>query len=417
MNCNSNQRLLTAGPFSILTACIGLWVALVCFGPATADAQDPDKTILVHYMPWYASKEFSGKWGWHWTMNKFDPDKRNEKGLREIASHYHPLIGAYDSNDPHALECHLQLMKLAGIHGVVIDWYGTKDANDYAMLHRNTMHLIKLCRQAKLKFAICYEDQSVKHMVRQKTIKPEQAVAVGRESFQWMDSHWFGDPLYVKVADKPLLMVFGPQYFEKEQWPKLRQGLKNEPAIFSLPHVQEKYALDGAFGWAPAFGGKPIAFETWNGYLDRLYARPNHDSLVAVAFPGFVDIYDQAGVQPTHGSISHDQGKTLRHTFERALNSKSKIIQIATWNDFGEGTIIEPTHEHGYRDLEYLQTAIDIHSPYTAGDLKLPVELYLARKQAANNEGRLALLATVSTLVSQGQCEQAQALLDSVAGQ
>jgi hypothetical protein len=25
-------------------------------------------------MPWYEAKPFSPDWGWHWTMNHFDPE-------------------------------------------------------------------------------------------------------------------------------------------------------------------------------------------------------------------------------------------------------------------------------------------------------------------------------------------------------
>ena len=68
---------------------------------------------LMH-MPWYTAKPFSDHWGWHWTMNHFDPEQEVD-GQRQIASKYHPLIGSYDSGDPHVLEYHLLLMKVAGI--------------------------------------------------------------------------------------------------------------------------------------------------------------------------------------------------------------------------------------------------------------------------------------------------------------
>ena len=111
------------------------WLAI-----AAAAAERP--LILVHYMPWYETKAVSGQWGWHWTMNKFKPDKVTN-GRRELASHYRPLIGAYDSNDPHALECHALLMKFAGIDGAILDWYGIRKYNDYAMIHRNSLHFVK----------------------------------------------------------------------------------------------------------------------------------------------------------------------------------------------------------------------------------------------------------------------------------
>jgi len=33
------------------------------------------------------------------------------------------------------------------------------------------------------------------------------------------------------------------------------------------------------------------------------------------------------------------------------MKSGAPIVQIATWNDYGEGTGIEPTAERGLRDL------------------------------------------------------------------
>ena len=110
--------------------------------------------ILAHYMPWYTAKPFSDHWGWHWTMNHFDPEKQND-GRREIASRYYPLIGPYDSGDPFVLEYHLLLMKLAGIDGVIADWYGLHEFRDYPTLHRNTTRLLEQCERLKMKFAIC----------------------------------------------------------------------------------------------------------------------------------------------------------------------------------------------------------------------------------------------------------------------
>ncbi len=87
------------------------------------DQAESSQLVLAHYMPWFAARPLSPSWGWHWTMNHFDPEKQTE-GKREIASHFHPLIGPYDSSDVDVIEYHLLLMKLAGIDGVVVDWYG-----------------------------------------------------------------------------------------------------------------------------------------------------------------------------------------------------------------------------------------------------------------------------------------------------
>ena len=174
------------------------------------------KTVLVHYMPWFGSKSISGQWGWHWTLKNCDPETVNA-GKRNIASHYYPLIGPYDSNDPDALECHVLLMKLAGIDGVIIDWYGIKPHWDYAINHRNSLHMVKLIKKAGLKFAVCYEDQTIKHLIEGKVIEGNDGVAHGEEVMHWLSENWFGDEAYVKLDGKPVMLVFGPQFFERYQ--------------------------------------------------------------------------------------------------------------------------------------------------------------------------------------------------------
>ena len=59
---------------------------------------------------------------------------------------------------------------------------------------------------------------------------------------------------------------------------------------------------------------------------------------MAVAYPRFHDIYEQAKVHPSWGKIDDDDGKTFAVTLEKALRSGLPLVQISTWNDWGEGT-------------------------------------------------------------------------------
>jgi len=165
---------------------------------------DEPRTVLVHYMPWYSSKPASGQWGWHWTMNHFNPDKEAKSGQREVASHYYPLVGLYDSNDPHALECHVLLMKFTGIDGAIVDWYGIEDYFDYGVIHRNSKHLVDYFKKAGLKFAVCYEDQTVSQMVKGKALRKVEDVAHGAEVLEWLSQNWFCDEAYLKIDGRPV---------------------------------------------------------------------------------------------------------------------------------------------------------------------------------------------------------------------
>lgn len=87
------------------------------------------------------------------------------------------------------------------------------------------------------------------------------------------------------------------------------------------------------------------------------------------------------------------------------------MVQIATWNDWGEGTQIEPSVEFGYRDLETtqrLRRALNPALRYTPEYLRLPVALYALQKQLPAK--RLQLQA-ISRLLFAGDLPQARAAL------
>ena len=66
-------------------------------------------------------------------MDHFDPEQV-DNNKRQIASHYYPAVNPYDSGDPDVLEYHLLMMKLSGIDGVIVDWYGLENFRDYPIL-------------------------------------------------------------------------------------------------------------------------------------------------------------------------------------------------------------------------------------------------------------------------------------------
>ena len=78
--------------------------------------------------------------------------------------------------------------------------------------------------------------------------------------------------------------------------------------------------------------------------------------VVAGATPGFHDYWVEGGGNDiSYGSIAHHNGKTLQFTLEKALEASPQMIQVITWNDYIEGTMIEPTVEFGNTFLEIIQ--------------------------------------------------------------
>lgn len=360
-------------PIRILTAI--LWAFAILSLNSNSVAEETRPLILAHYMPWYSAKPVSERWGWHWTMDRFDPEKQVD-GRREIASKFYPLIGPYDSGDVHVLEYHLLTMKLAGIDGVIVDWYGLTDYRDYAILHRNTTRLLQQCERLGMKFVICYEDQTIPALVEGNRIEESDRAAHAVGEINWLHKFWFESPSYVRFEGEPVMLSFGHAGLTDAEWKRALRDLDSPIDYYSQGYRRE--GAVGGFGWPVPQQGVE--------HNDRfLTAAGQWTDSIPVAFPRFVDIYAEAGVGDGYPELPDENGQTLRETLAKAVALKTRMIQIATWNDWGEGTQIEPSREFGYRDLTWIQrTRRQLDSSFSPRelDLELPRQLLSLRRTA-----------------------------------
>ena len=396
--------------------------AFASSGRANAKKGGPAPVFMAHYMPWYQTPEKSGYWGWHWTMNHFDPNRTDVNGRREIASHFYPLTGPYDSQDPDILEYQVLLMKMSGIDGVLVDWYGMTDFRDYKILNESTGALNTMIQKAKLKFAIVYEDQTVLHMVNEGHLSAANAVSHGRQEMAYLQENWFGSSVYLKIDNRPLLLTFGPQYFlTSSEWNSIFSVLAEQPLFFTLDNRLAGVAA-GAYPWPPMWKSNASGILTETAldlYLNQFYRNAESwDYLVASAFPGFKDIYKEAGTGAGYGFLDAQNGEIFQLTLQKALGQNPDVIQLVTWNDYGEGTIIEPTEEFGYQYLQIIQetrASIDSAFHFRQADLTLPLQIYQSRKaNVSDAEINLVLDRVFRYLISE-DVDSALSLMDSLA--
>ena len=393
----------------------------------TPTAVPPEKSqrplLMAHYMPWYQTPDVSGYWGWHWTMNHFDPAQVDENGRPQVASHYMPLTGPYDSADDALLEYQVLLMKLSGIDGVIVDWYGIEDFWDYGVLNQATGKLFEYVKKAGLQFAICYEDQTIKHMVDNKHLSMADVYTHGQDVMRYMQETWFGDDAYLKTNGRPVLLTFGPQYYKNTtDWEKLFSVLDVQPAFITLNKSLSTVALSG-YPWPPMEASKDgvLTQAALEDYLNKFYAKVSADSyVVGGAFPQFHDIYKEAGVSAGYGYLDAQDGETFRFTLDLALSHNPDVIQLITWNDYGEGTIIEPTEEFGYRYLEMVQDVRramvieDDKFTFAAEDLRLPLQLFTLRQEHVGDAAVNARLDEAFTALITGDVESAATIIAGV---
>lgn len=373
---------------------------------AVAVKKDNPMQLYVHYMPWFETKETSdnGAWGMHWTMANQDPDVIVD-GKRQIAAHYYPLIGPYASSDIEVIRYHLLLMKYAGVDGILIDWYGTQNANDYATNLRNTEAIVTVLEDVGIGFAIVYEDQTLNVVGEDE----EARVAQAQADMKYLEEKFFGLNSYIKVGGSPLLMVFGPQNLDKpSQWSEVFGSLKKKPKLLTLyghtsktTNGENKNSV-GEFIWVD-----PVDMDTKYGVKD------DFELFMGGAYTGFKGFYKDGGWGDNPiPEIDHKGGALFKELLAMAQKYKVDHLQLITWNDFGEGTMIEPTVEFGYTFLTALQEFSKVS--YKTEILELVYELYNLKQEVKNKDAVHKLEQAFYCLVSL-KVEEAKSLINEVA--
>lgn len=331
--------------------------------------------VYAHYMPWFETPQTTtnGSWGYHWTMNKVDPNQTDANGRRKIAAHYYPLIGPYASSDADVLEYHLLLMKYAGIDGILIDWYGTRNLYDYPENKRNTEAVVEMLGKVGLDFAIVYEDQTLNNELEEHLCVPQ-----AKADMKYLETNFFNRTNYIKVNGRPLIMCFGPQALtEPADWTAAFSVLKDKPVFLPLQYFSHRVNNaantngQGEFMWTGNDADMANKYE----HLKQFELR------MGGALPGFKDYYVEGGQYPTY---EHENGARLERDLALATQHRPDFLQLITWNDFGEGTMIEPTVEFGYKFLTSIQRFAGVN--YGESHLADVLTFYKLRQNAGKDE-------------------------------
>jgi MYXO-CTERM domain-containing protein len=313
------------------------------------------RKIFVHMMPWFEVG------GLHWSMN-------SRNSATGIASWYAPMIGEYASADGNVIEYQLLTMKYAGIDGVLVDWPGLSGANDLPRNKAAADAIINRTAAFGLEFGIVYEDQDA------------VSVDAAKNDMSYVRDTYFSKANHMKVNGQQGLLVFGPQKFNAGDWTNILSVFPTKPTFFTLWYnANAGSSASGQFAWVAQNGLKGV------GDFDNGLDGGNHGLMIPVIYPGFNSYYAAGGWPGPTWKISYtlkqdntEGGDTFASTFQLGQYAGDPL-QIATWNDYGEGTMIEPTTQFQYKSLTTLQQSVG--ATYTDAELKIVKLLYDQRKQ------------------------------------
>jgi hypothetical protein len=272
-------------------------------------------------------------------------------GNPKVLADYQPWFGdpdhidvGYSSQDPNVLRKQIENARKMGIYAFVVDWYGPRRP----FLDRSTTLLQRIASEQHFHIALMYDEtqddtghatddaMEAMELAYQKYIGP---TAAGRDA-------------YLMYNGRPVIFVFPKR--GRTDWDQVRQQVNQwqSPPILLYeddPPSQYAKAFDGEYAWVyPGSKGWTADGQAWGeDYLTDFYAKMRkHSDQVAVGgiWPGFNDARASWSL---HRHIDPRCGKTFDDTlrlFEENDESSHPVpfVLIATWNDYEEGTAIEP---------------------------------------------------------------------------
>ena len=259
------------------------------------------------------------------------------------STHY-PLLGAYDSHSPTLIAKHCTWAKHAGVDGFIISWWGKGTFEDQAV-----ERILKGCKDAGLQMTVYYE--AIPSLKNAKLAAADVLYVLNRYG-----SH----PAWLKVEGKPVVFIYGRAVGEigLKGWREAIAEVNNNypsGAVFIGDQMSRRAAriFDGVHTYitAGSLQGKTPeqatawAKATYSGWVELAAAQGRISTLTVI--PG----YDDTKIRKPGLKVERFNGDVYRAQWEEAIAADPHWVLITSWNEWHEGSDIEPSVEHGGKYL------------------------------------------------------------------
>lgn len=254
----------------------------------------------------------------------------------------HIAVG-YSSHDPNELRKQIRAAKKMGIYAFVVDWYGDRDP-----FNARTYDLLQpIAAEENFHFAMMYDETDHVDGATDETLA---------DFINFRDTYLApnapGHDAYLTDNGRPIIFIFPKG--GHTNWDRIREEVsKWNPApllIYENIPGPNAAAFDGFYAWVqPGSKGYAPDGSNWgDDYLAQFYSTmvSKYPDKIAVggAWAQFDDSKASWG-QNRH--ISPRCGQTFSETFSfwrryYPANQPLPYLMIETWNDYEEGTAVEP---------------------------------------------------------------------------
>lgn len=308
---------------------------------------------IVFYYNWYGSPQIDGaRLHWSHPVLKFhpgDPDAPDIPGDGDIAADFYPALGEYSSADPAIAEQHMTMIARAGIGVTAVTWLGRDDPS-----YRSLPALFAAARRHGVR--ICFQ------------IEPASrpTVAAARAQIAAAIDDFGRDPAFYRDSrsGRPLFFVYDSYQLPAAHWARIlrpdgadsiRGGVHDADVIGLWVGADEHaFFLDGGFdGIYTYFASRGFTWGATPAHWPALrrWTAAHGLRFIPSVGPGYLD----ARVRPWNGANTRDRehGRYYDAMFQAAIDSAPDLVAITSFNEWHEGTQIEPAVPHRARGRTY----------------------------------------------------------------
>lgn len=338
-------------------------VIIACRCADDGKCEEPQSNVICFYYNWYGTEDMDGS-NYHWEHKILEDGAGYIRGRDgDISSNYYPEGGIYSSRDPQVVRRHMEQMSAAGIGIVAVTWWKQRDIGNESLP-------VIFDEAARAGLKVCFQIEPY----------PGRKAASVREDVIWLSKLYGGHKAYYRVGGKPLFFCYDSYLTSPEDWatvfsPSGANTIRNTPedvvAIGLLVGLGDRNDLkeagfDGFYTYFAADGFTEGSTSTNWPELNR-WVVENDMIFIPCAGPGYLD----ARVRPWNGSNTRDRegGLYYERMFGAAIGSGAEFIGVTSFNEWHEGTQIEPAVPFAngiFTYLDYSPDAPDFYLRKTA---------------------------------------------------
>ena len=287
-----------------------LLAAALLFVPAAgARPHALARSVAIFYYPWYGTPATDGAWQ-HWQQNGHTPPN-------DLATRFYPARGAYSSSDGRIVAAQMRDLAQAGVGEVVSSWWGRGSQEDLRL-----PLVIRSARAVGVRVAAHLEPY------------PGRTVA-GTAT----------DIAYLRTLGITDFFVYHATDFTAAEWKPVTAALSGVRLFAQTPLVgfARDAGFDGVYTYDIVTSGARI--------FARVCAEAHKAGLLCA--PSVGPGYDARRATTDTRVKPRDDGKTYDAMWTSALRAHADLVTITSYNEWLEGTQIEPAAAHlGYASYD-----------------------------------------------------------------